>query len=66
MAKAIIVELTVTIPDTEQGKDVTVTIEDRVYIGKVSSIITYTPLVPPVTSITISGPGLNVEAPAPP
>ena len=65
MAKALIIELTDGIPDTEQGKSVTVDIEGRTYTGKVSSIITYTPQVPPVTSITISGPGLNVEAPPP-
>ena len=65
MAKAIIIELTDAIPDTEQGKVVTVDIEGRTYAGKVSSIITYTPLIPPVTSITISAPGLNVEAPPP-
>jgi len=66
MAKAIIIELVEAILDTERGKDVTVTIEDRTYTGKVSTIITYSPQIPATTSITLSGPGLNVEAPAPP
>jgi len=65
MAKAIILELTDTILDTEQGKEATVTIEGRVYIGKVSTIVTYTPLLPAMTSITLTGPGLNVVEPAP-
>lgn len=63
MAKAIIIELVDTMPDTEQGKEAIVTVEDRTYIGKVSSIITYTPILPAMTRITLVGPGLNVEAP---
>lgn len=66
MAKAVIVELDVTIPDTEQNKTVTITITDtagtRTYTGKLSTILTYNPLptVPAVTTVTLRAPGLVV------
>lgn len=67
MAKAVIIELDTTIPDTEQSAVVTVTITDsagtRTYTGKLTTIITYNPLpvVPALATVKITGPGLSVE-----
>jgi hypothetical protein len=64
MAKAVIIVLDDTIPDTEQDKKVTLDIEGHPYTGKVSTIITYTPV--PVSSVvTLSAPGLQVISKAP-
>lgn len=64
MAKAVIIALDNTIPDTEQDKVVTLTIEGREYTGKVSVILTYTPTVaPPSKSVTIRASGLEVVPP---
>jgi hypothetical protein len=66
MAKAVIIELDVTIPDTEQNKVVTVSITDiagtRTYTGKLAVILTYTPspVVPPISTVTLKAPGLSV------
>ena len=66
MAKAIIIELTATIPDTEQNKVVTLDIEGRMYTGKVSVILTYTPTEAASSSlVTLSGNGLKVVSLAP-
>lgn len=66
MAKAVIIELNESIPDTEQDKVVTLDIEGRTYTGKVSVIITYTPTsIPASNSITIHGIGLGVVPLAP-
>jgi len=65
MAKAVIVELNVTIPDTEQDKPVTITITDaagtRTYEGKLTTILTYNPLpvIPASGTVTLTGPGLG-------
>lgn len=60
MAKAVIVELSVDIPDTEQAKDATVTVGANTYKGKLSVIIVYTPpaALPATAKVTIQGPGL--------
>lgn len=66
MAKAVIIELTATIPDTEQDKVVTLDIEGRPYTGKVSVILTYTPIAIPTSSlVTLRATGLEVVPPAP-
>jgi hypothetical protein len=59
--KAVIVELSVDIPDTEQGKDATVTVGTNTYKGKLTVIIVYTPppALPAVAKVTISGPGIG-------
>jgi hypothetical protein len=67
MAKAVIVELDVTIPDTEQNKVVTITIADpapaRTYTGKLTTILTYNPLpvLPASGKVTLVGPGLGAQ-----
>ncbi len=71
MAKAVIIELDGTIPDTEQNQVVTITIVDstvtppvtRTYTGKLSTILTYNPLpvVPAATTVTIKAPGLVTQ-----
>jgi len=65
MAKAVIVELDLTIPDTEQNKTVTITITDtagtRTYTGKLSTILTFNaiPVLPASSTVTLTGPGLK-------
>ncbi len=64
MAKATVIELNEAIPDTEQNKEVTITITDengtRTYTGRLTAIITYNqPSLPAQSSVTLSGPGLR-------
>lgn len=61
MAKAVIVELTGDIPDTEQGNDAVVTVGANTYKGKLSVIIVYTPPAaqPSIGKVTLIGPGLG-------
>ena len=60
-AKAVIVTLSVDIPESEQGKDATVTVGANTYAGKLTTIIVYTPPagVPAMTKVTLSAPGLQ-------
>lgn len=60
MAKAVIVALSVDIPETEQGQDAVVTVGANTYKGKLSVIIVYTPIaLPPPGKVTLVGPGLG-------
>ena len=60
MTKAILVTLSVDIPETEQGKDATVTVGTTPYTGRIDAIIVYTPQTPPTaTKITLEGLGLK-------
>ena len=62
MVKSVVVTLTVTIPDTELGKDATVTVGTATYAGKVAAILTHDPsaVVPAPATVKITGPGLVV------
>jgi hypothetical protein len=62
MAKAVIIALDVTIPDTVQDQVATVTIAGTVYAGKVSAIVTYTPpaVSAPPAVLKLSANGLQV------
>jgi hypothetical protein len=61
VAKAVIVELSVDIPETEQGKDAVVTVGSNTYKGKLTVIIVYTPpaALPAAAKVTLQAPGLS-------
>lgn len=64
MAKAVIVALSVDIPDAEQGQNATVTLKDgTTYAGIVTAIVVYTPpaAVPVAATIKLTGPGLTTS-----
>ena len=62
MVKSIVVTLTVTVPDTELGKDATVTVGTATYAGKIVAILTHDApaVVPASATVKITGPGLVV------
>ena len=60
MAKAVLISLSTDIPDTEQGKDATVTVGTVNYLGKIEAIIVYSPPASPTsTKVTLEAVGLK-------
>ena len=59
--KTVMVTLEVDIPETEIGKPVTVTIEDRTYAGSILAIITHEVATVETSEVTLEAAGLKVK-----